>query len=327
MKPSSPSDLAVVIPAYKERFFAEALTCLSQQTNQNFTVYVGDDASPQNLCSIAQSFSQKLRLHYHRFPENIGSKNLVHQWKRCVDLTRNERWIWLFSDDDLASPNCVESFYRYSAAHPADVYRFNTHVIDEFGKQKSGSLRSPDFESSEEMAYHLLYWQRGNSMPDHVFSREVYNRTGGFVYTPYAQGADWATSILFSKDKGMYVVQDGLISWRQSGINISSTASAHRREVMGGHYCFIEWVLAHFSYLRTAPRHGISFDKIHEAAFYNLHAVIAQHYKGLSPSQYTEHIDFLRRVFGFSRARSVRELARLVLKTSVAAIKAERKAA
>lgn len=327
MNPRRSSDLAVIIPAYKERFFAEALRSLSQQTNKNFTVYVGDDCSPQALRPIAESFASELSIRYHRFPDNIGSENLVRQWNRCVRLAADEKWIWIFSDDDLASPNCVEAFYRHSASDQGEVYRFNTCVIDQDGKLKSGTLRSPDFESSEEMAYHLLYWQRGNSMPDHIFTREVYERCGGFVDTPFAQGADWATSILFSKETGMRVIQDGLISWRQSGMNISSTASARRKEVMGGHYRFIEWILNHFKYLQAAPKNNISFDKIHEAALYNLHAVIAQHYKGLSPSQYSEHVDFLRRVFGLSMTRSMRQLARLVVKTSVAAMKSERKAA
>lgn len=327
MNPTSSSDLAIIIPAYKEQFLAEALRSLSQQTNKDFSVYIGDDGSPQNLRPIVDAFSSDLRLNYHRFPNNMGAENLVRQWSRCVELAKNEKWVWLFSDDDIASPNCVEAFRGRSSNEGGDVYRFNTCVIDQQGKLKSGSLKSPDFESSEEMAYHLLYWQRGNSMPDHIFSRDVYERAGGFVYTPYAQGADWATSILFSKQQGMRVVQAGMISWRQSGMNISSTASHRRKEVMRGHYCFIEWVLTHFRYLNGEPRHGISFQMIQEAALYNLHAVIAQHYKGLSPSQYSEHLDFLRRVFGFSVARAMKELARLVLKTSVAAFKTESKAA
>lgn len=321
--------LAVVIPAYKQEFLADALRCLAKQTNKAFTVYIGDDCSPMELRPIVDSFAVELALHYHRFPNNIGSKNLVQQWARCVDLTQGEPWIWLFSDDDLASPNCVEEFYRTTDNHPSDVYRFNTCVIDARGAPKSPTLPSPDFESSESMAYHLLHWRRGNSMPDHIFSRAVYKKCGGFVYTPYAQGADWATSIRFSQDRGMRMMQKGLISWRQSGSNVSSTAAAKRKEVMSGHYAFIRWVLKHFSSLDRGRSGGteIAFEQIKQAALYNLNAVVAGHYKGLAPSQYKAHVAFLRENFGLSAAQAWSELARLVFKTSAQSFRRERLAA
>lgn len=321
------SDLAVIIPAYKARFFADALRSLRDQTCRDFTVYVGDDASPENLQAIVDAFSTDLAIRYHRFPSNLGSRSLVGQWARCVELAQNERWLWLFSDDDLASPRCVEAFRDVAGRFPSEVYRFNTHVIDGCGAEKSPSLPSPDFESSERMALHLLYWKRGNSMPDHIFSREVYERCGGFVDTPYAQGADWATSILFSQARGMRVVQDGLISWRQSGSNVSSIAATKRNEIMNGHYRFIDWILDHFRYLRAAPRDGVSYEDISAAALYNLNAVIIDHYRGLSPAQYRYYVEFVRTRFGLSAVRSVRELARIVYKTSVRPRSAEKRAA
>jgi glycosyltransferase involved in cell wall biosynthesis len=305
--------LAIVIPAYKEAYFRKTLDCLVRQTNRNFNVYIGDDASPHPLGQIAASFASTLELRYTRFPNNIGAKNLVEQWRRCVALTQNEEWLWLFSDDDLASPNCVELFYDQQARRPSDVYRFNTRVIDGNDQESSPTLRSPDYESSEQMAYHLLHWQRGNSMPDHIFSREVYQRKGGFVFTPFAQGADWATSILFSQDSGMNVLQEGMISWRSAGQNVSSLASKNQRQTVLGHYAFIEWVLTHFRYLRDCgPKNGIGYKDIRDAAAHNLREVIIKHYRGIPARMYFAHLRFLRKYLEMPSLQAFRHLASIV---------------
>lgn len=38
--------LAIIIPAYKPRFLQETLDSIAKQNNHEFTVYIGDDASP-----------------------------------------------------------------------------------------------------------------------------------------------------------------------------------------------------------------------------------------------------------------------------------------
>lgn len=40
--------IAIVIPAYKCRFLRQTLDSIVVQTCRSFTVYIGDDASPQN---------------------------------------------------------------------------------------------------------------------------------------------------------------------------------------------------------------------------------------------------------------------------------------
>lgn len=275
------TDLAIVIPAYKEQYFAEALASLAGQTRKDFTVYIGDDHSPHDLKSIAQKYENDLRIHYTRFADNIGAENLVDQWKRCVALTKGEDWIWLFSDDDLVDASCVESFYRQLEADNGhyDVYRFNNVVIDGEGKVKWATPESPPHERSEEMAYHLLLGKRGNSMADHIFSRKVYDQAGGFVYTRYAQGADWATSMLFSKEKGMVTIPGPKFYWRYSGFNISATAYRIRNKTLLGFLQFTEWVVDHFEYLK-ATNSRITHDMMTEAAKANLLVTITQHYKG-----------------------------------------------
>ena len=198
--------LAIVIPAYKAEYLDKTLLSLCAQTARNFTVYVGDDNSPHGLKPVCDKYSGSLSLHYHRFAENTGGKDLVKQWERCVSLKREEEWIWLFSDDDIAEERCVETFFEALQHTKAyyDVYRFNTITIDQSGDLIAESERSPEWENAMGLAYNILLSRRGNTMPDQIFRAAAYRQWGGFVNFYFAQAADWATTINFAYRKGLY---------------------------------------------------------------------------------------------------------------------------
>ena len=96
-------DLAIVIPAYKILYLSETLDSLANQTNKNFNVYVGDDCSPDDIASVCKKYEKLISLEYYRFNTNLGKTKLVKQWERCVSRMGEEKWLWLFSDDDIAS--------------------------------------------------------------------------------------------------------------------------------------------------------------------------------------------------------------------------------
>ncbi len=300
--------LAVLIPAYKAAFFEKTLASLAAQTDRDFRVYVGDDCSPEDLAALIDRFRPQLDIRYTRFPTNLGSRDLVGQWTRCMMLLADEDWVWFFSDDDLASPGCVAAWRRRQAATTGDVYRFNTCTIDAADREIGPTVGGPDHESAVSMAFHLLHGRRGNSMPDHVFSRAVYERQGGFVSTAFAQAADWATSILFSQRTGMHIVQDGLVQWRLAGSNVSSTVSKKRAQTMRGHYQFIAWLLRHFQGLKHAPVDGITYADMTDAARANLTQIIVRHYRGIPASMYVHHLRFMREHFGDSPWRAAEHL-------------------
>lgn len=70
--------MAIVIPAYKGRFLKETLDSIAVQAHKDeFVLYIGDDASPERLDKIVESYQNKVNLVYHRFSENMGGKDLV----------------------------------------------------------------------------------------------------------------------------------------------------------------------------------------------------------------------------------------------------------
>ena len=135
--------LAIIIPAYKAAFLPAALDSIAMQTCKDFTLYVGDDCSPEPISDIVEQYRDKIELVYQRFDTNLGGKDLVAQWERCIAMSQDEPYIWLFSDDDLMEPNCVEGLLNQieKTEGAYDVYHFNVDIINERGAFKVARTR------------------------------------------------------------------------------------------------------------------------------------------------------------------------------------------
>lgn len=215
------SDLAIVIPAYKNTFLDEAIHSVASQTCKDFTLYVGDDCSPYNLYEIVKPYMDKIDVVYHRFETNCGEKDLVAQWERCIALSKNEKWIWLFSDDDVMEPNCVERFYEAIKTTVYDVYHFNIKVIDGKSNLKSIPPEYPSVIGSYDFYKKKMRGKIMSLVVENIFSRDIYIKRGGFQNFDLAWGSDTATWVKFAFDKGLYTIPVSHVCWRSSGQNIS----------------------------------------------------------------------------------------------------------
>ena len=218
--------LAIIIPAYKPNFLAETLKSLSQQTIKDFTVYVGDDASPHDIKKIVDEFHNTLDIRYHRFQENMGAFSLVKQWERCVELS-DEEWIWLFSDDDLLSPSAVDSFYKELKNKPnSQFFKFFTTMIDAEGKKINLFRDKTNLETNIISAKDFISKRLRNDrfrsyVVEYIFRKELYEKYK-FINFPVAWCSDDATWLIYAiENSGIDVIQD-TVYWRLSGINISS---------------------------------------------------------------------------------------------------------
>lgn len=223
--------LAIVIPAYRSEFFPDTLDSLANQTCKDFTVYVGDDASPDDIKGVVARFEEKLNIEYRRFEDNLGGKDLSSHWKRCVDMVRDENWIWMFSDDDIAQPECVESFYANAIPEGVNVVHFNLDIIDGTGQ----IIRStPDYPQNLSPAdyFNMLYRRQIDArMQEFVFRADVLKKEG-FVSFDLAWRTDNATVMNMAFPKGIYTIygDDSRVKWRAGNSNISvNTSLSHRK--------------------------------------------------------------------------------------------------
>lgn len=253
--------LAVVIPAFRAHYLGEALESLARQTDQNFSIYIGDDASPEDLVSVIDSFSDRLTLHYHRFQNNLGGSSLTAQWHRCLELC-DEPWVWVFSDDDIAHPECVSAFHdalRNSNTHGAypGLYRFQLDIIDGNNEVIFRAKPHPEKESITEFFQAFLTdRQRHWREQDHIFNREALIRQGGFVDFPKGLYSDYATWLALSSLPGGVQTLPARIGWRAHDASTSAKVGRHRIAHLDALNRFALW-LAKWSETTSPETHAI----------------------------------------------------------------------
>lgn len=219
--------LAIVIPAYKASFLQAALESIAKQTCMKFTLYIGDDCSPYDLKSIVELYKERIDLVYHRFDFNLGGKDLVAQWTRCVDMTQGEPYIWLFSDDDIMEDNCVDAFYTtLKLSGNKDLFHFNVKVIDDEGKVTRVPAAYPNKLDNLSFYAGKIRGKYMSLVVENIFSRSVYEKYGGFQKFDLAWGSDTATWIKFSEDDCFENILGAYVFWRSGTQNISPDLSA-----------------------------------------------------------------------------------------------------
>lgn len=243
------NNLAIVIPAYKSEYLCKALESIANQTCKNFTLYIGEDNSPNNLYEIVKKFESSVDIVYKRFDENLGGTDLVAQWERCIDMVQKEEWIWLFSDDDLMSPDCVEKFYKSLNAtnEGFDIYRFN---VNTFKGDRSCILSHNLFDGvvdSSDFLYYRLLYKYPSFAVEYVFNRRYFEDQGGFVKFPKAWCSDDATWYKLSRDKGFYTIKDSLVFWRYSESNISGNTQKNSNDLIDATQLYTQWLINNVS--------------------------------------------------------------------------------
>ena len=241
------NQLAIIIPCSRLDYLDAALFSLSVQTCKKFKIYLGDDAVSGDINSILKRYSNSLNIVYYRFPENLGKKDLIAQWERCIQLSNDEPWIWVFSDDDIADSGCVDAFYSIidKVDDKFNVLRFNSLVIDSKGQVIRICQPNPQVEDAMVFAYHRFKRERYSFLSNYIFSRQIYVQKKGFTKFPIAWGSDDATWMEFSENKGIYTIEGPFIRWRMSN-NISSVNIKNRRDKMLANVQFLHWLKSKF---------------------------------------------------------------------------------
>jgi glycosyltransferase involved in cell wall biosynthesis len=206
-------------------------------------VYVGDDASPDNVKQICDKFTDRLALVYTRFDQNLGGSSLVAQWNRCIEQS-TEPWIWLFCDDDIMEPGCVEKFYETIDREQGQyrVLRFNTLTIDDNGQVIRINPPHPLTESGAQFIYHRLRGERLSYVTEYIFSRDAYIENGGMIDFPLSWASDDASWLAFSKGPGILTIQGANVLWRRGAYNITPSGAKHQTDRIEAAFKFVNWL-------------------------------------------------------------------------------------
>lgn len=237
--------LAIVIPAYKAYFFREVLDSIVKQSNRDFTVYIGDDASPDDLESIVADYKGKLDLVYFHFEQNLGGQDLVAHWERCIDLS-DEPLVWLFSDDDLMPSDGVDRVMKALQIYGESdlVFRFPLAIVNACGELK---YANPPFDAEKISGYDFLLDKLSGKISsaacEYVFCRDVWKKTGGFVKFPLAWCSDDATWAKFADyAEGIISLPGNPVCWRNAEDKNISNSTCFDKEKLRATGLFLEWI-------------------------------------------------------------------------------------
>lgn len=235
-------ELAFVIPTYRALYLKDTLNSLAEQTCQDFRVYIGNDASPDDIDAIVEEFRNKLDIEYYGFEENLGGKDLVSHWQRCIDLCKDEEWICLFSDDDILEPRCVEAFMACIQKEEVDVLHFNLSIINKEGQIIRQCPDYPDIISPTEFFKQLATFAIDARMPEFVFRRKALQEDG-LVNFDLAWRSDNATVMNVAGSKGIATIKgdNARVRWRSSDINLSSY-NTHTERKTQATVSFFNWL-------------------------------------------------------------------------------------
>jgi hypothetical protein len=132
--------VSVLIPAFKPRFFAEAMESVLAQTYSNLEIVICDDCPTDEIKEPAVRYAARdPRIRYFRNGSTLGSRE---NHIRCLSLASGDL-IKFLSDDDRLHPRCLERLVACLAAYP-DVTLVTSHrqCIDEAGN------RLPDMDAT-----------------------------------------------------------------------------------------------------------------------------------------------------------------------------------
>lgn len=172
--------ISIVLPVYNgERFLAESIESVINQTYQNWELLILDDCSKDNTACIAKKYSAKdNRIHYYLNEKNL---RLPGNLNRGFSLAKGKYLTWT-SDDNMYRPNALECMLnKLKENADIDLVYASYQVIDE--------NRKPVMVSEAD--------HRGK---DHILGSNVVGAC--FLYTrkAYELVGDYDTDLLLVED-------------------------------------------------------------------------------------------------------------------------------
>ncbi len=193
---------SITIPAYKAKYLGRSIESVLAQTYNDFELIIVNDASPEDLDSVVNSFEDK-RIRYYKNEVNRGAESVVDNWNRCLNYALGDYLICMGDDDEL-TPDCLAQYNSLMDRYPnLDLYHARTIVIDENSEFCNLQESRPEFESMYSMMWHMIVQGRIQFIGDFLFKRQTLLANGGFYKLPLAWGTDNISSFIAASKTGV----------------------------------------------------------------------------------------------------------------------------
>lgn len=239
--------LAIVIPYFKIDFFEETIKSVANQNNTNFTLYIGNDASPHDPLPLIEKYLGDLSYFYFEYNDNLGGLNLALQWERILENVKEE-WFQILGDDDVISENFVEEFYRSLPLLESEnitVTKFTHDWIDENNTEIRSNDYKTDFINSINFVIQKYQGLVYSSLSENIFKTEKYRRHK-FEKIPLAWGTDEIALLRFSDYGRIYYNRKSKVFVRISSSSISGSEQMETQRAKA-YNCFREKLILNHS--------------------------------------------------------------------------------
>lgn len=220
---------SIIIPAYKDVYFEEAINSILNQTYNDWELIILDDCSPGRIADITKKYIIDGRIRYCRNSVNVGANNVVDNWNKCLSMARGE-FLLCMGDDDMLYADCLSVYSRYIDEYPEyNLFHCATVIIDEKSELYSIQEARPLHESLYSMAWHRIARKRNQYIGDFLFRTNVLKQNGGFYKLPLAWGSDDITSYICAGVTGVLNIPEFLFKYRVNRYTISNSGDVLKK--------------------------------------------------------------------------------------------------
>ena len=215
----------ILIPAFKIKFFDEAIRSVLAQQDEDFELIILNDASPENIKGVVEKYND-FRIRYYENNKNVGAIRIVENWNKLLSYAKGE-FVICMGDDDCLKKNCLSEYRELISKYPdLDIYHGWTEIIDEDSKVWKMQEPRPLRESVYTMMWHRWTGRFNQYIGDFLYRTDVLRKNGGFFNIPLAWASDDITSYIAAGYKGIANTQIPVFQYRQNKYSITSVGGA-----------------------------------------------------------------------------------------------------
>jgi len=211
----------ILVPAYKAEYLHECIGSVLAQTYPDWELIIVNDASPQDLDSIVQSYSDP-RIQYYKNEVGYGAVNMVGNWNECLKHATGE-YVMCVGDDDMLFENCLADYAELIKKYPnLDVFHTKTVIINEKSEITEVMPPAPEWESAYSLMWHS--WNgRFSRLGEYCYRTEALKNLEGFHNFLLGWHSDYVTAFEVAKEKGIAHIQgEPGFKFRMSSQHVSS---------------------------------------------------------------------------------------------------------
>lgn len=286
---------SILIPAYKRKYLYECIDSCLKQSYSDFELIVVDDASPEDLKSVVNEFSDT-RLHYFRNKKNCGAVDVVDNWNICLSHA-NGNYIICIGDDDKLLPFCLEEYSKLIDKYPGiGLLHGWTEIINEKSEVSRLTTHRCEYESVISLMWHRQHAYQQQFIGDFCFQREWLVGKGGFYKLPLAWGSDDISAFMGASKNGVANTQIPVFQYRINSQTISRTGNVDMK--MEAIKLSYRWKLDFLS----APT-GTDIDELYRKDLLQDMPYSLQKKYGLTIAQDIKNRSFLRLLYWWRRRK------------------------